>query len=451
MSVLYTIAAFVVALAILIVVHEFGHYWVARRVGVKVLRFSVGFGKPIWRKTYGDDRTEFVIAAFPLGGYVRMLDETEDKVAPEELHRAFNRQSLPRRAAVVVAGPLFNLLFAVVAYWGILAWGIDGIKPVIGQVAENSIAARAGVRPGDHMLSVDGLDIQIWGHRQPYLMRRALAQDTVDLRVRDINGREQVRRLDLSGVRPADVGPQLISRVIGLGLLPPPPPVIGEVREGPAKQAGFRKGDRILRINDREIAQWMDMAEVIHASAGKELTVRIDRDGVHMTLKVTPKATEVGGKTVGLISITPEYPPLPDEMKTRQQYGLIAALGEGFRQTWTLSELTLQMMFRMLTLEVSTKNISGPITIAQVAGESASIGVMPFIVFLAIISISLGVLNLLPIPVLDGGHLMYFGIEAIKGSPVSDEARMWGQQIGIVLLILLMVLAFYNDFTRILS
>ena len=449
-DILFSIAAFIVALGILITVHEFGHYWVARRVGVKVLRFSIGFGKPLWKRRLGADQTELVIAVLPLGGYVKMLDETEGDVPEAEKHRAFNRQSIPKRTAVVVAGPLFNFLFAVLAYSFLYMIGIDGIKPVVGKVVEGSIAERAGFRAGDELLSVDGKKVASWDHRRLLLFRHALNGTTADVTVRDPDGQVQTRVLDFSELPTSAIDAGLVERGLGLyGYVPEILPVIGVLGDGPAREAGLQVGDRIVKVDDKRIVSWDDVVASISPRPGEALRITIDRAGEVMVFDVTPQPVERNGQIVGQIKIRPRYAEVPPELRVRVRYGPIQALLEGTASTWSMSVLTVEMLFKMLKLEVSAKNISGPITIAQYAGYSARIGLDRFVMFLAVVSISLGVLNLLPIPILDGGHLMYYCIEAIKGSPVSERVMIWGQQFGILLLIGLMVLAFYNDFTRI--
>ena len=449
-DIIYTILAFLVALGILIVVHEFGHYWVAQRLGVKVLRFSIGFGRPLWARRFGRDQTELVVAALPLGGYVKMLDESEGEVADEEKHRAFNRQPLLTRTAVVVAGPLFNFLFAVLAYWVVYLVGIEGIKPVVGRVVAGSIAERAGFQEGDLMLSLDGKPVLSWDHRRLHMFARALNRAAVRVEVRDSEGQLQVRILDLSEIPLAKVDAGLLERGIGLyGYVPELLPVIGGLGEGPALQAGLKVGDRIVRIDGRAIESWDDVVQGISPHPGKTLRITIDRDGQLMDFEVIPEAVARDGETVGQVKIAPGFSEIPPELRTRVRFGPIQAMAEAVLSTGSMGILTVKMLFKMLKFEVSTKNISGPITIAQYAGHTAKIGLDRFLMFLAVVSISLGVLNLLPIPVLDGGHLLYYFVEGIKGSPVSERVMIWGQQLGIIVLIGLMMLAFYNDFTRI--
>ena len=452
LSTLVTIGSFIAAIGLLITVHEFGHYWVARKVGVKVLRFSIGFGKPLYVKTFGKDNTEFVIAAFPLGGYVKMLDESEGEVRANEIDRAFNRKALWKRSAVVAAGPVFNLVFAVFAYWAVFVSGTDGMHAVVGHVANNSLASEAGLKIGDELLAVDNQEIKTWGHRRLYLYDQVLDKESIVFRVRSDNGNIRDIRLDVSRLSVSDIGPNIMEKGLGLFVKQPElKAIIGEIKDGPAKDAGMKINDRIIKINDKTIDAWHDMASLIHKNAGNSLTITFMRGEIQKTVNVIPRATVISGQEIGLISIAPKNPEIPASMIRRLQYGIAEGFFEAAKQTWAMSTMTLQMLYKMLTLEVSTKNISGPITIAQYAGQSASIGMSQFIVFLAVISISLGVLNLLPIPVLDGGHLMYYVIEAVTGSPVSEEVRVWGQQLGVIILFLLMMLAFYNDIIKLIS
>ncbi len=451
-DILFYAAAFVIALGVLIVVHEFGHYWVAKRLGVKVLRFSVGFGKPLWRRRFGPDGTELVVAALPIGGYVKMLDETEGPVPKDEAHRAFNRQPVWKRFPIVAAGPIFNFLFAILAYWAVYMIGIEGIRPVIGNVAAGSIAERAGFKEGDQILAMDGHEVQSWGQRRLYVFQRALDHSVLNVEVRDPQGRLETRRLDLRDVPASAVDASLMERAIGLSpVLPQVLPVVGALEDGPAKRAGIQVGDRFIRIAGQPVKGWEDIVALIGPRAGQTVPVEVERNGQRLSVEVTPETVPQGERTVGRINVRPQIADIPPDMRVRVRLGPLEALGESAQNTWAMTALTLQMLYRMATLEISSKNISGPITIAQYAGYSAKTGGTQFLMFLAVISISLGVLNLLPIPVLDGGHLMYYVIEAIKGGPVSERVMLVGQQLGIALLAGLMLLAFYNDLTRIFS
>lgn len=449
---IYMVLAFIVAISVLVVIHELGHYSVARLAGVKVLRFSVGFGKPLWSRRFGRDKTEWAIAAIPLGGYVKMLDEREGKVAKRDIARAFNRQSIAKRIAIAFAGPLFNFVFAILAYGFLLMVGVEGIRPVVGQVAPNSLAERAGFKSGDELLSVDGYKIESWDQRRLYLYERALDRASVQFTVSDKDRIKQERILDLSSLSAADVGAGLLERHIGLfPALPQPEPVIGSVEEkSVAALAGIKVGDRIVAIDDRPVTTWQEAVAAISTRPGETLKIQVDRNGATQEFNIVPQTVDNGGQRIGRIGVGVKRPELPADMIVRIQHGPLAAIGEGIDTTWRMSSLTLKMLAKMLVLEVSTETISGPLTIAQYAGASAQIGFERFIQFLAVVSISLGVLNLLPIPVLDGGHILFSLIEGIRGRPLSETTMYWAQQVGIFLLIALMILAFYNDFTRLL-
>ncbi len=450
---LYTVVAFVVAIGVLVVVHEFGHFWVAKKLGVKVLRFSVGFGRPLWTRHFGRDNTEFVVAAIPLGGYVKMLDENEGKVSKKDLPRAFNRQPLPKRAAIVLAGPMFNFLFAILAYWLLFSVGTEGIKPIVGKVVDDSIAAQAGFHTGDQLLSIDGKPVLSWDQRRLYLFKRALDKDRVDVEVRDVQGNLQMHHLDLSTLSADQVSTGMLEK--GLGLYPAMPeilPVLSYLEEkGAGAKSGLLKGDVITAIDGQPMHRWDDVRAIISANPERSLKFNIERAGQVLSIMVTTGKIERDGKTEGYIGAAPQLPDYSKDMLVSTRLNPLSALGESVQTTWLMSSLTLEMLVKMVKLEVSTKAISGPITIAQAAGNSAHAGWDRFVMFLAVVSISLGVLNLLPVPVLDGGHLAIYLIEAVKGSPLSERSLYWGQQVGITLLFALMALAFYNDFVRILQ
>jgi len=449
MSVLISLVSFVVALGILITVHEFGHFWVARRVGVKVLRFSIGFGQPLWRLGSDRDGTEYVIAAFPLGGYVKMLDEREGPVPPEEVHRAFNRQSVGKRIAIVVAGPLFNFILAFLLYWAIFVIGMPGLKAVVEEIYPQTPAAQAGLQPGDHIVAVDGRDTPT-----AEAVRMALLEALVDNRPASLT-------VERGGVRttivldPGEVDLKQLKngvfRQVGIELARPRiPPVIGQVvTGGPAAQAGLQPGDQVVAVDGVPVDDWVAFARLVRQHPGEPIRVTVERDGRTLTFTVVPEAVAAGGERVGRIGAAVEPPPALDRAwLAEERYGPLAAVARALEKTWTMSTLTLDMLWKMLVGQASLDNISGPLSIAQFAGQSAQIGLVPFLTFLAVISISLGVLNLLPIPVLDGGHLLYFLIEAVRGRPLSEEAQILGQKIGMALLLALMALAFYNDFSR---
>jgi regulator of sigma E protease len=448
----YSILGFVVALGILVTVHEFGHFWVARRMGVKVLRFSVGFGRPLWTRR-GRGGTEFVLAAIPLGGYVKMLDENEAEVAPAERDLAFNRKPLWRRSLVVLAGPMANFLFAVLAYWAVFATGMDGIVPVVGGVAEQSLAERSGFKAGDTLVEIDGRAVQSWDEHRMYLFNRALAGDAVDVVVERAQGDVRELTLELGGVSVGELDAGFLEQAVGLlPQRPEFPAVIGSIEAGsPAAEAGLQSGDRVMAVDDRTITLWPQLVEAIQSMPGRQVTLVVERAGTQLDLTVTPQAVDTPQGTIGRIGAGPAAVSIPAGMRARVSYGPFQAAWRGVENTWLMTSLTVKMLIKMLELEVSAKNISGPLTIAQYAGQSAQIGVEQFLFFLAIVSISLGVLNLLPIPILDGGHLLYYAIEAVIGGPLPTRVMLWGQQIGIAMLVGLMGLAFYNDIARILQ
>lgn len=450
---LYSVGGFVVALGILVTVHEFGHFWVARRLGVKVLRFSVGFGRPLWLRRGKKDETEYVIAAIPLGGYVKMLDENEEEVPQQELHRAFNRQPLWKRVAIVLAGPMFNFLFAILAYWMVFVAGIDGIKPIVGRVAENSIAQQGGFQVGDEIVTIDGKPNRSWDEHRLYLFNQAFKQRQIPVEVVDADGTRQVREIDLRRLPLSEINSSLLERGIGLmGYVPEVKPIIGRVQaNSPADAAGLRAADRIVGINGQPIESWLDVVKLIQPLGGKMVNMEVVRSGQPLSFDIVPERTQVGGEHVGRIGIEPMPLEIPQELRVKIRYGPGEAIITSLQSTWTMSILTMKMLVKIVQLEVSAKNISGPLTIAQYAGHTVRIGFIQFLVFLAVVSISLGVLNLLPIPILDGGHLLYYLVEAIKGGPLSKETLAWGQQVGIVLLFALMSLAFYNDIVRLLQ
>jgi regulator of sigma E protease len=454
MDILFTIGSFVVALAILIAVHEFGHFWVARRLGVKVLRFSIGFGRPLLRVQRRPDATEYVLALVPLGGYVKMLDEREDEVPAAEAHLAFNRQALWKRSAIVVAGPLFNFLFAIIAYWAIFMSGDVGLRPVVGEVEPQSIAAAAGFRPGDELIRIGDREAGSWETALIAFVGKSLDGKELAVQVRDASGTELTRWISSDAVRSLADEPDLFGR---LGLSPERPilpAVIGELVPGEAAEgAGLQTGDRILVADGRPIEGWQDFVGMVRDHPDEELTIEIERaDGARATLSIRPRSTEVEGSTIGRIGAGVLVPDgLMDDYSVEVRYGPIESLDRAVAKTVDMSVMTLRVVGRMLIGQASVENLSGPLTIAETAGRTASYGLDAFVKFLAIVSISLGILNLLPIPVLDGGHLLYFFIEWVKGGPLSEAAQMQGQKIGLVLLAGLMSLAFYLDLSRLLG
>ena len=447
LEVLWSIGAFVLAIGVLVSFHEYGHYWVARRLGVKVLRFSLGFGKPFYKRI-SKDGVEWAVAAIPLGGYVKMLDEREGPVPPSQLHLAFNRQPPWKRILIVVAGPLFNFLLAVVFYWMVLVIGVTDRKPLLDAPPKGTVAEQTGLTPGDEVLQVGDTPVRNWTALRMELMDQALNSQSLRLLVKSKEQLARTVELPLSRVRR---DPSFLYEDLGLvPYQPSAPPNVADVVPGsPAEAAGVKKGDRIVKAGDTEIRSPGALVEWASAHPGETATLQLLRDGhpVQVTLSVGRDIRD--GKVVGRIGAVVAVPEeLWNNLRAEYRLDPLPALPAAARQTWQMSVLTLKLLYRMVLGDVSIKNVSGPIQIAQYAGYSASIGLASFLGFLAVISVSLGVLNLLPVPVLDGGHLLFYVVEMIKGSPLSERAQAIGQRIGLTLLVALMGLAFYNDIMR---
>ncbi len=453
LGIIYSLLAFIVAIGVLVTIHEFGHFWVARKMGVKVLRFSVGFGKPLWIRQSAPGQTEYVIASIPFGGYVKMLDEREGDVAPQELDLAFNRKSVWRRFAIVAAGPIFNFLFAILAYYLMFVVGVGGIKPVIGEIANPSPAYTAGIKQQDLILSVNGIETRSWEKARFTMLEEAVDAQQIALQVqgKDLQIREKV--IDIRGLELLQKDQIDLMRDLGMSSWRPEiPPIIAEVLpDGAAQQADMRQEDRILQLDGIPIVSARQWVQLIRDNPEKPMSLKVLRNGAEVDLMLTPRSRSEAGETYGYIGVKnrieiPESVRL--EMAVIERYGPIDGIVEALDKTWRMTWLTLRVLGKLVTGEASVRNLSGPITIAQYAGITARIGLEPFLGFLAIISISLGVLNLLPVPMLDGGHLFYYLVEIFKGSPVSEQTEIIGQKIGIVLLFCLMSIAIYNDLLR---
>ena len=517
-EILQSVLAFVVVIGLLITFHEFGHYWVARRFDVRVLRFSVGFGRPLWRKTVGPDRTEFVIAAVPLGGYVKMLDSTErplssggrlspeaprlsseaPRLSIEELPRAFDQKPLAQRAAIVLAGPLFNFIFAAAAYWLVFMLGISGLKPTLGDIAADTPAAAAGMRAGDQILAVDGTPTPTWSAVVDRLIGAVIDGGAVELELRAANGGSRPATLDLGRVSIDEMAAgDLLGRLGMSPRRPPMPAVIGEVAaSSAAAAAGLRPGDEILALRflrdaadatgdaadapwdaagaERDDAYWTEIKDweafvaMIQAAPERPLQAEVRRGDEVLLLRLVPAARggsataagesaaaagegEDGGPATGYLGVSRARFEAPPEFLATESYPPVAALIKGVDKTAEMSLLTLRVLGKMLSGEASVKNLSGPVSIAHYAGRTAQMGLVAFLMFLAMVSVSLGVLNLLPVPMLDGGHLLYYLVEAVTGRPLSERAQAFGQQLGLAALLGLMTVAFYNDILRLLE
>ena len=450
-NVVFSAVAFIIALGILISIHEYGHFWVARKVGIKVLRFSIGFGKPLWQRTGKIDNTEFVLAAIPLGGYVKMLDEREGNVAVAEQHRAFNRQPLWARSAVVIAGPLANFLLAIVAYWIVMMMGISGVAPLIGAPVPDSAADRAGFVFEDRIVSVNDQPTQTWTDARIALLESSFGNDTVlQVEVEQADGQRSVRELPVTQDQMLKSDGDAVANLGFRTWWPQVDPVVGDlVADGAADRAGLQIGDKVISVNGQPMQSWRALVDTVQPSAGVALALVVERAGGLLDLTLTPEPVEVGDRVVGRIGVMEtQSEALSDKSQVTVKYPPVAAFFEALKRTWNMSILTVRMLGKLVVGQASLDNISGPISIAQYAGQSASIGIDHYINFIALISISLAVLNLLPIPMLDGGHLVYFAAEAVFRKPVSEQIQIWGQQLGIVLLGGLMFLAFYNDIWR---
>ena len=445
--------AFLFAVGLLVTVHEFGHYWVARRLGFKVLRFSVGFGRALWSRTAGPDRTEYVVAMIPLGGYVKLLDEREGPVDAGELPRAFTRRPHWQRILVLLAGPACNIVFAVLLL-AVLFWsnGVNDVRAVVGTVLPDTPAARAGIATGDEILALDGEAAAGQSDVVLDLLDRMSGAGRTRLTLRSADGgtHEAVLEVPDPAQRLKLTEPQNLLHGLGFDFWSPPVPaqIGGVAAGGPAARAGLAAGDVVLAVNGAPVADFNALGQRIATAPGQELLLTIRRAGTQREVRVTPAAQQENGRRTGHLGISSISPRLPPSMLRHRDLGPLSALAMGASESWHWTALQAKVFGRMLIGHVSLKNLSGPLGIAEAAGDSAESGVAAFASFLVLISLSLGFLNLLPVPILDGGQVVYQLVEWIKGSPMSERAQLVGQQVGIGLLVLMMGVALFNDIVR---
>jgi len=448
MQIIETVLALALTLGILVTLHEYGHFWVARRCGVKVLRFSVGFGKPMF-SWYDKHGTEFAVAAIPLGGYVKMLDEREGPV-PEELRdQAFTSKPPGQRIAIAAAGPLANFIFAIFAYWLLSVVGVTHVAPIVGQIADDSVAERVGLQEGMEIHAVDGHRVSSWRDVNMRILERTGEHGSISMEVSEDGARGTVSG-ELSGWGLSDDTPNPLAEFGITPWRPAVPPVLGQISEGGrAEAAGLQPGDRIVAVNGEAIGSWFELVDFIRNAPEQTLQVTVERNGSEQSLSVTPEArTEESGESIGFVGAGVEAISWPEEVLRDVSYGPFAAIPVALSETWADTRLTLVAIKKMVTGLLSPTNLSGPITIARVAEASVSSGFEDFVRFLAYLSVSLGILNLLPVPVLDGGHIVYYTIEALRGKPLSEQAQAFGLRIGMAMILTLMVFALYNDLMR---
>jgi regulator of sigma E protease len=453
MTIFTYVIAFLIAIGVLVAIHEFGHFWMARRLGIRVVRFSVGFGRPLWRRKAADG-TEYALSAIPLGGYVKLLDEREGPVPAEHLSQAYNRQPVWRRVTVLLAGPAANFLFAVCAYWLLFVVGVPALTPVVGTVEEGSFAARAGLREGDEILRVGARETPTRETAVIAILEGLMKERPIELRLARADGSTSEVALRIEGSTRGLTEPGALLPGLGFDFwYPTVPPVAGHVLPGSAaERAGLRTGDRIVAIDGEAVEDFPGLVRRVQPNPGRTLEFTIERQGERMTLPIEVQSQREGDRMVGRIGVQPVAgAAVPDEMRTVERYGVLDSLRRATAKTWGMSVLTVRMLWNVVTGDVSVRNLSGPINIAEYAGFSLQQGALAYLSFLAIVSVSLFVLNLLPIPILDGGQIVFQLAELAKGSPLSERAQAVGQQIGLFLLLVLMSFAFYNDLSRLFS
>ncbi len=453
MNLLMTLLAFIVAIGTLVTVHELGHYWAARLCNVKILRFSIGFGRTLWLRRFGADQTEWVVAALPLGGFVKMADERDGSVSNDDRARAFNNKPIWQRMFIIAAGPIANFVLAAILYWVVFVAGQPGAIPFVAQPPKDSIAAVAGFEEYDRIVSIDGREVRTWGDARLILLDHASMRGVANIVVETRTGQRQTRRLVMTSLESADLDKDFSGK---LGLtayrlnIAPVMQVISP--NGPADRAGLRTGDRIVAVNGNKITQWNELVAVIVNNPKLPVRLMVESRGEVFDASVTPDAINENGRTFGRIGVSPKIDrAASDALFTNVRYGMVESLPKAIAKVWEMSVFSVKMLWRMIAGDISWKNLSGPITIADYAGQSAQMGPIYYLLFLALISVSIGVLNLLPIPVLDGGQLLYHIFELIKGSPVSEQAMEVGQRVGLALLLGLTAFAFYNDIYRLVS
>lgn len=456
MSILISVISFLVAIAILVGIHEFGHFWVARKLGIKIIRFAIGFGKPIWTyKSKDKDATEYVLAAIPMGGYVKMLDEREGDVNEDERHRAFNTQPVWKRFLVVLAGPMFNFFFAIAAFAAIQMIGVESIKPYLGNIQQGTVASEAGFKDKDLVTAINDIETNSMQQVRLTLLNEYLKDPKLDIHVTTDEGTQTTRQLDLSNTLLLADEKDYFTKT-GMGFWQPPHTTIinSVLPDKPANKAGLLANDEVISVDGNAVVSTQYFSSYINDNSGKAIDIVVKRNGSNKSLTMTPELMDIDGERRVLIGVglARKF----DEKAVQDLFFIkeapfFEALKSGVVETWDMSVMTLKVMGRLITGEASLKNISGPITIANYAGKSALIGFSAFLTLLAIVSLSLGVLNLLPIPMLDGGHLLYYLIELVKGSPVSERVEAVGMRIGMSVVGVLMVVALYNDIGRLIN